>query len=596
MSEYTSTELQLLSMAENSTRQKIVDKHAVIMNLFQTLLQQNSLDHETVLLCTEGGLILHFSAQHSVTDLSGRTLSTNKLFHTCKNLNYYTDISGYIFAVSAEPTLIEQANAFASKLKQFVSVFDSASDENKRLLGCLNAVKTPISIYDKQANLLFGNTYFANYLHIEDLDAVLGMNIDEIIKNSGVKVYSMESNSNHLKMYDVLHDGEDAIDWEVRIETSENDAQLVGNDMFPVLNSAGKVDGMVEVMHSRQQSLNQTKKLAGLRAEYNFENIIGASPAIRQTIRDAKDYANSPFSLLIYGESGVGKELFAQSVHNYSQRGKGPFVAVNCASFPENLIESELFGYVGGAFTGASKNGQIGKFELADRGTLFLDEIGELPFHFQSKLLRVLETWTITRIGSSKPIPVNVRLIAATNRNLAEMVEEGVFRQDLYYRLQVLNLIIPPLRERKEDLLLISKELLSQARFPGEPPKTLSKDATKVLLDYDWPGNVRELRNVINRATLLSKTDVIPQDVLEASIYSSGRKKAASETTDAPSILHISPEERLSKRLQEVDDSNINLLKEALDIAGGNEKKAAEMLEISRNTFYRMLEKYHIEL
>ncbi len=196
---------------------------------------------------------------------------------------------------------------------------------------------------------------------------------------------------------------------------------------------------------------------------------------------------------MITGESGVGKELFAQSIHNYSPRHKGPFVALNCANFSDGLIESELFGYVGGAFTGASKNGQIGKFELADGGTLFLDEVGELPLHFQSKLLRVLETWMVTRIGSSKQIPVNVRLITATNRNLAEMVEEGLFRQDLYYRLQVLTLEIPPLRERKDDLALLSDSFLNQAAAPYlDTPKILSSQAKKVLMSYDWPGNVRE--------------------------------------------------------------------------------------------------------
>ena len=396
-------------------------------------------------------------------------------------------------------------------------------------------------------------------------------------------------------MHDVLRKGEEVIDWEVRILSSKGDTQIAGNDMYPVLDENGTVTGMVEITHSRQQSLDSAKKLVGLSAEYTFENIIGTSTPMRESIRTAKDYANSPLSLLITGESGVGKELFAQAVHNYSDRRKGPFVALNCASFPENLIESELFGYVGGAFTGASKNGQIGKFELADGGTLFLDEVGELPFHFQSKLLRVLETWTITRIGSTKPFPVNVRLIAATNRNLEKMVEEGLFRQDLYYRLQILNIIIPPLRSRREDILQISEELLRQGRAPGSlQEKTLTEDAKQILLSYDWPGNVRELRNVLSRAALLSKSSFITKDVLTASIFASGSDARLSYEQSLPDST-LSAEARLAQRQQEVEAAGANLLKEAISIAGGNKSKAAALLDMSRNTFYRMLKKYNLE-
>ena len=196
------------------------------------------------------------------------------------------------------------------------------------------------------------------------------------------------------------------------------------------------------IVHTSRKSRAPVRSW-GLSAGYDFNSIIGYSQAIRDKINIAKQFAKSSANVLVTGESGVGKELFAQAIHNHSSRSKGPFVALNCASFPSELIESELFGYVEGAFTGASKRGQTGKIELADGGTLFLDEIGELPYYFQPKLLRVLETWTITKVGDSKPIPVDVRLVAATNRNLEKMVEEGLFRSDLYYRLQVLNVEIP---------------------------------------------------------------------------------------------------------------------------------------------------------
>ncbi len=476
-----------------------------------------------------------------------------------------------------------------------MQIFDDYVKENRQLWDSLDAVKKSISIYDKDATLLYANQYFCNYLHIANREQVIGRSIEDVIKSAGTKVHSIDTNTNRLKMHDVLHKGEEVIDWEVRILSSKGDTQIAGNDMYPVLDENGTVTGMVEITHSRQQSLDSAKKLVGLSAEYTFENIIGTSTPMRESIRTAKDYANSPLSLLITGESGVGKELFAQAVHNYSDRRKGPFVALNCASFPENLIESELFGYVGGAFTGASKNGQIGKFELADGGTLFLDEVGELPFHFQSKLLRVLETWTITRIGSTKPFPVNVRLIAATNRNLEKMVEEGLFRQDLYYRLQILNIIIPPLRNRREDILQISEELLRQGRAPGSlQEKTLTEDAKQILLSYDWPGNVRELRNVLSRAALLSKSSFITRDVLTASIFASGSDARLSYEQSLPDST-LSAEARLAQRQQEVEAAGANLLKEAISIAGGNKSKAAALLDMSRNTFYRMLKKYNLE-
>lgn len=343
---------------------------------------------------------------------------------------------------------------------------------------------------------------------------------------------------------------------------------------------------MVELARSHQQDMKRARKIMGFTAEYSFDDIIGSSPVIRKKIRLAKEYANNPFNFLITGESGVGKELFAQSIHNHSANKKGPFVALNCASIPENLIESEFFGYVGGAFTGASKNGQVGKFELADGGTLFLDEIGELPYHFQSKLLRVLETWMVTRVGSSKEISVNVRVIAATNRNLDKMVSEGLFRQDLYYRLHVLNIDIPPLRERREDILLLATNFLKQFVDPDSGiMKTLDLDAQNALLEYDWPGNVRELKNVINRSAILSRERVVTKGTLETSIDSKGYLLKPNSGEAA--------EDRLNKRKMEIDISYANLLKEALDIASGNKKKAAKLLGVSRKTFYRMLEKYH---
>lgn len=393
------------------------------------------------------------------------------------------------------------------------------------IVDAFDSTDNAVSIYDKNACLVYANAAYLKNMRLKDLKTLMGMNILDITKQCGIKIHAMKTDSNRLKMFDVMRTGKKMLDWEVGItaESSSNSMQLISYNMYPIKDFAGRVQGLIEISSTQQVSLASTKKIMGLSAEYTFDSIIGNSPALQNAVKQAKEYAASPYGLLIVGESGVGKELFSQAVHNESDRANGPFVAINCANFSENLIESELFGYVGGAFTGASKNGQIGKFELADGGTLFLDEIGELPYHFQSKLLRVLETHQVTRIGSNKPTLVNVRIIAATNRNLRKMLDEGLFRKDLYYRLQVLTVEIPPLRERLADIIDLSESFLEQAaEVSGSEVKKLSLSAKQSLLEYSWPGNIRELKNVIQRAAILSKGNEIDEEILREAIYSKG--------------------------------------------------------------------------
>lgn len=575
-------------MATHSSRQRITNRNTLVKNIYGFLCSQTDLQCKSLLLCTEHGLILDFSAPDLNCDISGYTVPFETLRSHQDMLLFHDSLKGYIIISPNEKELVPIINRLQNDIDALLKIFDASERLNQYLLNCLDSVRNAISIYDKDANLLFANNNFCKYFHIDNRDAVIGMNIRDIMHRAGIKIHAMENNSDNLKMLDVLKNGKEALDWEIRLESKDtpNSAKLASNDMYPVINKNGEVEGMVELSRSHQQDMNRTRKILGLTAEYSFDDIIGSSSAIREAIRQAKEYAATPFNFLITGESGVGKELFAQSIHNYSVRKKGPFVALNCASIPEGLIESELFGYVGGAFTGASKNGQTGKFELADGGTLFLDEIGELPYHFQSKLLRVLETWMVTRIGSTRQIPVNVRLIAATNRNLEEMVSEGLFRQDLYYRLQVLNVEIPPLRERREDIILLAETFLKRSvGLNSDTLKTLDPYAKRALLEYYWSGNVRELKNVINRITILSKEEVITRDILETSLYSKGSM--------LKHIINEAPEDRLNKRRMEVDAANANLLKEALDVADGNKTYAAELLGVSRKTLYRMLEKYN---
>ena len=587
MSEPENLANSIKEMALRSSRQRVTGRNALAKSVFTHLSRQTELRDEPIVFCTEHGVLLALSSPGFDEDLSGYSVSFDALRARRDDLLFHDGLKEYRIISPNIPETAPAIDSLQGELGALLHIFDENEGDSRYLLGCLDSVRNAISIYDKDARLLFANRQFCGYLRIRDRDAVIGMNIRDIMDHTGLTIHAMEANAKQLKMLDVLKNGKEALDWEVRIESRDapNDARLASNDMYPVVNKRGEIEGMVELARSHQQDMKRTRKILGLSAEFSFDSIIGSSPAIREKIKLAKEYAHNPFNFLITGESGVGKELFAQSIHNCSANKKGPFVALNCASIPEGLIESELFGYVGGAFTGASKNGQVGKFELADGGTLFLDEIGELPYHFQSKLLRVLETWMVTRVGSSQEIPVNVRVIAATNRNLDKMVSEGLFRQDLYYRLQVLNIEIPPLRERGEDILLLAENFLNQFMDPDTGAvKILDAGTRKAMLAYDWPGNVRELRNVINRIAILSKERTVTRDVLEASIHSKGYMLK-------PNVGEA-PEDRLEKRRREVDVSHANLLREALDITGGNKKQAAELLGVSRKTFYRMLEKY----
>lgn len=254
-------------------------------------------------------------------------------------------------------------------------------------------------------------------------------------------------------------------------------------------------------------------------ARYIFDDLIGESASFKHAVDEAATFARLNSSILLTGESGVGKELFAQSIHNASPRKKGPFVAINCATLQSNLIESELFGYAEGAFTGARKGGAVGKIEFANKGTLFLGEIGELPLSTQTMFLRALEEKEITRVGSNKRIPVDFRLVCATNRNLETMVEEGSFRLDLYYRINVVNIELPPLRDRGSDVVLLSNYFIKSICDELDIAQpTMSKEAMQKLKDYSWPGNLRELRNVIERAIVISKDGIIRVDDLPSQV------------------------------------------------------------------------------
>ena len=312
--------------------------------------------------------------------------------------------------------------------------------------------------------------------------------------------------------------------------------------------------------------------------KFNFDGIMGKSAALEKVMEKVRLVGPSKATVLLTGETGTGKELFAQSIHQNSDRARSPFIAVHCAALPANLLESELFGHEKGAFTGASER-RIGRFESANNGTLFLDEIGEIDASTQVKLLRFLESKTIERLGSSKTLELNVRLVCATNRNLLKMVNSGNFREDLYYRLNVITIELPPLRERGDDLSLLLNYFLDEysAENGFECPK-FTKEAQEILENYDWPGNVRELRNfcenmvVLNRGKEISQYDLDPRFTLTKS--------------STNSIADLVPN-NLS-----MEENEKRLLRNALHEARGNRTKAAELMGISRRTLHRKLDRW----
>lgn len=335
--------------------------------------------------------------------------------------------------------------------------------------------------------------------------------------------------------------------------------------------------GRVLTLRASRRLKDVAARFTGAKAVYTFDHIIGHAPSLQKVVHMARVAARSDVTTLILGESGTGKELFAQAVHNAGGRATAPFVVVNCGALPRDLVQSELFGYDEGSFTGASRLGKPGKFELADNGTIFLDEIGEMPLAAQVSLLRLLQNGEVTRVGGKNTRHVNVRVIAATNRNLEEAIRQNAFREDLFYRLNVFTLSVPPLRERRSDIELLVRHFLTCfAAASGKPTLRVSDRVMELLMSYDWPGNVRELENTVERMVHMAETDVLDEDVVPSGILAGGGS--------APSVR--------PRGLFSVQEKEI--LIRALRDNNGNLRAAARELGISRSGLYVKLRRFGI--
>lgn len=451
----------------------------------------------------------------------------------------------------------------------------SEKNWNDILKQALNMAYEGIVIVDKYGYITMISKGYAEFLGIDD-KKVIGKHATDVIENT--------------RMHIVVKTGKE----------EEAQLQKIGNKYMMATRTPlfinGEIQGAIgkvlfknvkelEFLHRKfskvQKELEAYKEQFQEKnsARYTFADIVGNSDGIMEAKKLSKKAALTDSNVLLIGESGTGKELFAHSIHKNSNRKYGPFVKVNCGAIPSDLLESELFGYEGGAFTGAKKEGKIGKFELADGGTIFLDEIGDMPLHMQVKLLRVLQEKEVERVGAVSPKNIDIRIIAATNQKLDSMVKEGKFRADLYYRLNVVTVKIPPLRERKDDIILLSKFLCDKISKKLNRQKCIvSDEALEYLKGYKWEGNIRQLENAIERAiNIMENTNslLLP-------------KHLPREVTGVEIELDI-------LKLEDVIwQAERNAIINAIKMCKGNKQKAAKELGISRTTLYEKVNKYKI--
>jgi PAS domain S-box-containing protein len=490
------------------------------------------------------------------------TCSCAPIFDSNENLIGTLDLTGNTDFVHTHT--LGMVVAAANALSNTVGLFNYQNQLIKaktNIENVFHSITAGIITSDLSGNILFFNRHLTE-LFAFDEHTILSKKIWELFEGWNQVLSCLQNNQSFM-------------DEDVNVYANKNILQL-NLSTYPVYNYYNELEEITFVFKDVKKVRKLANKIVGYKAIYTFDKIISMNKDFMETLELAKKISDSKSTVLITGESGTGKEIIAQSIHNYGNRSGECFVAVNCGAIPKTLIESELFGYVEGAFTGAKRGGAAGKFEIADGGTIFLDEVGEMPVDMQANLLRVIEESYITRVGSSQPIPVNVRIIAATNKDLRSEVDNGNFRKDLFYRLNVLPVHLPPLRSRIDDIPLLADHFMHYiSKRLNKREIILPDDFMNIMIDYNWPGNIRELENLIE---MIINTEKIPLFL--------GKKN--------PQLLDIpDPEACTLHTLKEIEKNHIL---HVLQKTQFNIMKSAKILDISRNTLYKKIAEYDIHV
>ena len=463
----------------------------------------------------------------------------------------------------------------------------------------------------------------ANILIIDD-EVDLCQSLLELLEEQEYKVFiahsgregltKVKENLPDLVLLDIMMSGIDGIETLEKIRTIDKDVSVIMLTAYQTVETAvqamklGAYDYISKpfnfeelkiIIRRALQSRNLSKEVISLRHQirekFSFNNIVGKSDKMKEVLYKIEKVAPTSATVLIRGESGSGKELIAKTIHQFSPRRDRPFIAIDCASMPETLIESELFGYTKGSFTGAIAK-RIGKFELAQSGTIFLDEIGNLPVNIQAKLLRTLQEGEINRIGEKYPIKIDVRVIVASNTNLEEEIKRGNFREDLYYRINVFSIILPTLKERKEDIPSLAMHFLNQFNSVfGKKIKDISEESMKLLVNYSWPGNVRELQNVIQQAIIMTEDIILPEHLPffikkdKVEIDTMSTLLSRKDTSNFPKDFS------LKKNINQLSrDMERRIIFEILERTSWNKAEAARLLKINYKTLYLKIKEYDL--
>lgn len=575
-----------------------------VLEVAQQLVKNGS----EILLCT--GATAHYLQRKLPIELHTIRTGAFDVIQAISNLKQYQKIA--LLGNASSVNLTQYSDVFALKVQQFSydsylaakkAVQQAQQQEFDAVIGSPVAVEMALGM-NMAAQLAISSNSLQDHLysalqrldkiraekqHTQRLNEIFNQLTDGIccISDTGNILFINQSMTAllNLDLTQVLNKSVYSIFQNLDLNVEKSHQVLsVGAKKLAVHLSALKneyIDGFilsVQDLDAFEKSSSEFRKVSTRKfnIRYSFSDLITEDPAFVQSIELAKQYAKTEATILITGESGTGKELLAQSIHHYSSRAKAPFVAINCASFPESILESELFGYEEGAFTGAKKNGKVGLIEAAHNGTLFLDEIGDMPLHLQTRFLRVLQEKQINRLGSIMSHQVNIRVLAATHSNLEEKVNKGEFRADLYYRLNILRVFVPALKQRRTDIMALIEHFLRKHHLDIEELPDYLK---KALQKYHWPGNIRELENIIERFAVISRLDreIFNQQIVEKHIPEIFQNYDFLVSEQASPLKEV----KINQELQ--------LIQQAIDAANGNLDTAAQNLNISRTTLWRKM-------